>query len=560
MSTVAPPRAGRREWTGLAALALPTLLISMDMTVLYLAVPHLSADLGPTSTELLWITDIYGFLIAGALVPMGALGDRVGRRRLLLIGAALFAAASVLAAYSTSAPMLIGARALLGLAGATLMPSTLSLVRVMFEDARQRGFAIAVVMTSFSVGTTIGPVLGGVLLSHFWWGSVFLLAVPVMALLLAVGPVLLPEYRDLGAGRLDAASAGLSLAAVLSVVYAVKHVAEHGVGWLPAVSAAFGLAVGAVFVRRQRKLADPLLDLGLLGDRVINASLGTYLLGLLAMGGVQLFIALYLQEVLGLSPMLAGLWMVPAALGTVVGSLVAPLLVRRLRPYAVISVSLLVAAVGFGTMARVGSDDLALLIVGYVIVALGLSPMIALCTDIVISTAPPQRAGAASALSETSGELGVALGVAVLGSVGMAAYRGRLSETMPDAVPPGTSDSAGDTIAGALRAAEDLPGPLGPALADAARAAFTHGLALTCVAATVIVVGAAVLSAVRLRGLPASGAAAPQQDPATDAAPGPDADGNAPHRPDSEQDSPPQPAAVSGDREHSPGAGKKGRT
>ncbi|MDX3639990.1 MFS transporter [Streptomyces sp. MB09-02B] len=545
MSTVAPPRAGRREWTGLAALALPTLLISMDMTVLYLAMPQLSVDLGPTSTEMLWITDIYGFLIAGALVPMGALGDRVGRRRLLLTGAALFAAASVLAAYSTSAPMLIGARALLGLAGATLMPSTLSLVRVMFEDTRQRGFAVAVVMTSFSVGTTIGPVLGGVLLTHFWWGSVFLLGVPVMVLLLALGPTLLPEYRDPAAGRLDLASAVLSLAAVLSVVYAVKQLAEHGVGWVPAVSASVGVAVGTAFVRRQRRLTDPLLDLGLLGDRVVNASLGIYLLGLLAMGGTQLFIALYLQEVLGLSPMLAGAWMVPAALGTIVGSLLAPLLVRRLRPFAVVSGSLLLAGVGFGTMTRLGSDDLPLLMVGYVIVALGLSPMIALCTDLVISTAPPQRAGAASALSETSGELGVALGVAVLGSFGMAVYRDRLSDTAPDGLPPEAADTATNTVAGAVRISGELPGRLGEALADAAREAFAHGLALASVAATLIVITAAVLSAVRLRDLPASAAsasAATAVHPDRDRAPssGPDAEGRA---------SSAQPACVLGDGE-----------
>ncbi|MFB6849014.1 MFS transporter [Streptomyces sp. NPDC056373] len=540
MSTAAPPRAGRREWTGLAALALPTLLISMDMTVLYLAMPQLSADLGPTSTQLLWITDIYGFLIAGALVPMGALGDRVGRRRLLLTGAALFAAASVLAAYSTSAPMLIGARALLGLAGATLMPSTLSLVRVMFEDARQRGFAVAVVMTSFSVGTTLGPVLGGVLLTHFWWGSVFLLGVPVMVLLLAVGPTVLPEYRDPDAGRLDPVSAALSLAALLPVVYAVKQLAEHGVGWVPAVTAAFGVAVGTAFVRRQRRLSDPLLDLGLLGDRVINASLGIYLLGLLAMGGTQLFIALYLQEVLGLSPMLAGAWMVPAALGTIVGSLLAPLLVRRLRPFVVISGSLLLAAVGFGTMTRLGSDDLPLLMVGYVIVALGLSPMIALCTDLVISTAPPQRAGAASALSETSGELGVALGVAVLGSLGLAGYRDRLSHTAPDGLPPEASDGAADTVAGALRISGELPGHLGDALADAARAAFAHGLALACAAATLIVITAAVLGAVRLRELPASAATAVQPDSGQDTSSGPDTEGRATST---------QPAGVGGDGE-----------
>ena len=224
------PRAGRREWIGLAVIALPCLLYSMDLTVLYLAVPSLTAELEPSSTELLWITDIYGFFLAGFLITMGTLGDRVGRRRLLLIGAAAFGVASVLAAFSTSVEMLIVSRALLGVAAATLAPSTLSLIRNMFLDPGQRTFAIGVWATSFSVGAALGPLLGGVLLEFFWWGSVFLLAVPVMCLLLVIGPRLLPEYRDPGAGRLDLVSAGLSVVAVLAVVYGLKGLAEDGFG------------------------------------------------------------------------------------------------------------------------------------------------------------------------------------------------------------------------------------------------------------------------------------------------------------------------------------------
>src|ERR687897_2593955 len=242
MQTDAAPKAGRREWIGLSVLALACVLYAMDLTVLNLAVPEISADLKPSSTQLLWIVDIYGFLVAGFLITMGTLGDRIGRRRLLLIGAAAFGVASLLAAFSTSAEMLIASRALLGVAGATLAPSTLSLIRTMFLDPHQRTIAIGIWVTSFSAGAVIGPPLGGVLLEFFWWGSVFLLAVPVMAVLLVLGPILLPEYRDPEAGRLDLPSAALSLAAVLAVIYGLKQVAQDGLGWLPALFIAAGLA------------------------------------------------------------------------------------------------------------------------------------------------------------------------------------------------------------------------------------------------------------------------------------------------------------------------------
>jgi len=276
--------------------------------VLDLAVPSLSADLKPSSTQLLWIIDIYGFLVAGSLITMGTLGDRIGRRRLLLIGAAAFAVASVLAAFSTSAGMLIATRAVLGLAGATLAPSTLSLIRNMFLDPRQRTVAVGVWISSYSAGAVIGPPLGGFLLQHFWWGSVFLLSVPMMALLLTLGPILLPEFRDTTAGRPDLPSAFLSVGAVLGFIYGLKQVAVHGVGWLPALAVGTGLLLGAIFVRRQRKLADPLIDLRLFRTPAFSASIATYMLATFAVFGPYVFIAQYLQLVLGLTPMKAGLW------------------------------------------------------------------------------------------------------------------------------------------------------------------------------------------------------------------------------------------------------------
>src|SRR5216117_55731 len=276
-----PARATRQEWVGLAVLALGALMYVMDLTVLHLAIPRMSEELRPTSTQLLWILDIYGFFVAGSLITMGTLGDRIGRRRLLLIGAAAFGVASVIAAYSRSAEMLIAARALLGVAGATIAPSTLSLIRNMFHDPHQRTFAIGVWVTSYSIGGAVGPLLGGVLLEYFWWGSVFLLGVPVMVLLLVLGPVLLPEFRDPAAERLDLFSAALSLVAVLLVIYGLKRIAEHGLALVPTLTIVTGLVVGIVFLRRQRLLAHPLIDLHLFRSRAFSASLGVYLLATL---------------------------------------------------------------------------------------------------------------------------------------------------------------------------------------------------------------------------------------------------------------------------------------
>jgi DHA2 family multidrug resistance protein-like MFS transporter len=506
------PRAGRREWVGLAVIALPCLLYAMDLTVLNLAVPALSADLRPSSAQLLWITDIYGFIVAGSLITMGTLGDRIGRRRLLLLGAGAFGLASVLAAYATSPEWLIAARALLGVAGATLAPSTLSLIRNMFLDPRQRTVAIAVWVTSFSVGGAIGPLLGGLLLEWFWWGSVFLLAVPVMALLLVLGPLLLPEYRDPNAGRLDLRSAGMSLAAVLLVIYGLKQFAQDGPGWRPALFIVAGVAVAVVFVRRQHTLADPLVDLRLFRSPAFSASLGSYLGGILVVFGAFLFIAQYLQSVLGLSPLQAGLWMLPEAVGFVVGSMLAPPLARRARPGLVMAGGMALAAVGFGLLTQVQSGSgLAVLVTGSLVLSLGLAPVVTLATDLIVGAAPPQRAGAAAGISETGAEFGGALGIAVLGSIGIAVYRGQATDTIPAGVPSEAAAAAQDTLGGAVAAAGRLPGQLGAALLDAAREAFTQALQVTATISATLTLGIAILAAVVLRHVQA--AAEPERPP-----------------------------------------------
>jgi MFS transporter, DHA2 family, multidrug resistance protein len=340
-------RAGRREWTGLAVLALACVVYAMDLTVLHLAVPSLSEDLQPSSVQLLWIIDIYGFMVAGCLITMGTLGDRIGRRRLMLIGAVGFGLASLLCAFSTTPEMLIASRALLGIAGATIAPSTLSLIRNMFQDDAQRTVAIGVWITAFSLGGALGPLFGGVLLEFFWWGSVFLLAVPVMALLLVLGPIVLPEYFDQNAGRLDLFSAALSLVAVLAVVYGLKEVAQDGLGTEPIVSILFGLAVGAIFVVRQSRLSEPLIELELFRRRAFGASLAVYTLGILVLFGAFFFLFQYLQLVAGLSPLEAGVLSLPFSAAFIVGAMLAPAIVKRISPANVISGGLVVATFGF---------------------------------------------------------------------------------------------------------------------------------------------------------------------------------------------------------------------
>jgi DHA2 family multidrug resistance protein-like MFS transporter len=509
----APPQAGRREWIGLAVISLACVLYVMDLTVLHLAVPQISEDLKPSSSQLLWIIDIYGFMVAGSLITMGTLGDRIGRRRLLMIGAAAFGVTSVLAAFSTSPEMLIATRALLGIAGATLAPSTLSLIRNMFLDPRQRTTAIAVWITSFSVGAAIGPLLGGLVLEFFWWGAAFLLAVPVMGLLLVLGPRLLPEYRDPTAGRPDVPSAALSLLAILSVIFGLKQIAQNGLGWLPAVSILAGVAIAVAFVRRQRRLEDPFIDLRLFRAPGFSASLATYGLGVVIVFGGFLFLPQFLQLVLGLSPLQAGLWTLPWALAFVFGSQLTPRIVRRVRPASVMAAGMALAAVGFAVFTRVDqTSGFPVFLIGSVIFSLGLAPVFTLAIDLIVGVAPPERAGAASAIAETAAEFGGAIGIAVFGSIGIAIYRGTMAGGIPVGVPAEAAAAARDTLGGAVEIAGHLPDRLGAPLIDAAREAFIQGIHVAASISVVGAIGLAVFVAVLLRRVRGSSGAEAQPD------------------------------------------------
>jgi DHA2 family multidrug resistance protein-like MFS transporter len=506
-----PHQAGPREWLGLAVLALPTLLLSIDVSVLHLAVPHISEGLNPSASQMLWIIDIYGFMIAGFLVTMGTLGDRIGRRKLLLIGAAAFGVASVAAAYASDPAMLIATRAALGIAGATLMPSTLALISNMFRDPKQRGVAIAIWVTMFSVGIALGPVVGGAMLELFWWGSVFLLGVPIMALLLVTAPVLLPEYRDDDAGRLDLASVVLSLAAILPVIYGLKEIAKDGVSLMPVLAVVAGLLVGALFVRRQRTLDSPLLDFGLFRNRTFSTAFVTLLLSMLVAGGTYLFVTQYLQLVGGMSPMKAGLFLLPAAFALIVTSVLSPVAASKIRPAYVVAIGLTVSALGHVMLSLTDSSSgVAQAVTGFAFVYAGGGPLIALGTDIVVGSAPPERAGSASAISETSTELGMALGVAALGSVGTAVYRSQVN--IPSDVPDGVGSAAGDTLARAVDVAKELPSELAATLLDSARDAFTSGMNVIGGIGALLAIGTAILVAAVIKAPPTGAGEQPSGD------------------------------------------------
>jgi DHA2 family multidrug resistance protein-like MFS transporter len=513
----AVPRAGRREWIGVAALALPCMLVVMDLSVLFLAVPSLTSDLHPSATQLLWITDVYGFLIAGALIAMGALGDRIGRRKVLLWGSAAFGAASVFASLSTSPEMLIAARGIQGLAGATLIPSTMALLFAMFPHEDDRMKALGLISAGFTGGAALGPILGGVLLDVSTWHAVFLINVPAMAAVLFFVPRYVPEFANPAMGRVDVRSAGLLLIAVLSATYGVKRFARGTGGTSDAVLIAFGVTVGALFLVRQRRIANPLVDLSLFRIRVFSASLAGIVVTTFVMFGTFFFVSQYFQLVLGLDPLPAALWGLPGIAGMTLGTMVVvPKLAQRYRPGPLMASGAALMAVGLAALSMLSTGTPP--IVAALVLAtfqIGVAPLVTLGNNLVIGSAPPHATGQATGTSQTLNELGGALGIAVLGSLGTALYRGQIDDAATPGVPSADVHAVHDSLAGAASVADHLP----PSLVHAAQTAFTHGMSVVALVTAGLMLAVATLLAVTLREFGARTARHKAREPIAEPAP-----------------------------------------
>ncbi|GAA1665077.1 MFS transporter [Mycolicibacterium murale] len=485
----------RSAWLALAVLMLPVTLIAVDNTVLTFALPLIAQDFQPPAATQLWIVDVYALVLAALLVAMGGLGDRIGRRRLLMIGSSGFAVVSIAAAFAPSAEALVAARALLGVFGAMLMPSTLSLLRNIFVDASARRLAIAIWASGFTAGSALGPIVGGALLQHFHWGAVFLIAVPILLPLLILAPRLVPESRDPHPGPLDLVSVLLSFATMLPLVWAIKTAAHDGFSLSIVAAVVSGLAAGTWFVMRQNRSATPMLDMNLFTYAPFTSSILANFLSIVGLIGFLFFISQHLQLVLGMSPLAAGLVTLPGAVVSVIGGLAVVRLARRFTPQALMAFGLVLLAAGFGLILLFRHDlTVVAVIVSFVVLELGVGMSQTMSNDAIVSSVPPAKAGAASAVSETAYELGAVIGTATLGTIFTAFYRNNV--TVPAGLSPEQANAAAESIGGATSVAATLPQGVGDRLLESARTAFDSGIAPTAIIAASLALLAAVVVSV----------------------------------------------------------------
>ncbi|MCT1917703.1 MFS transporter [Kocuria rhizophila] len=489
-------KAGPRQWASLVVLMLPVLLVSVNNTALSFALPAISQGLHPTASQLLWIVDVYPLILAALLIPMGSLGDRMGRRKMLMIGSTGFGLVSLFAAFAPTAEWLLAARVGIAVFGSMLLPATLSLLRSVFRDDRQRTLAIAIWTAGFSAGAALGPIAGGFLLNHFWWGSVFLLAVPVLLAFLVAAPLILPESKDPHPGPVDPLSIVLAVLTMAPVVYGIKSLATGGSVLHGVLFIAVGALCGLLFARQQVAKDYPMLDLRFFRSPRFSGGLSVNMVSNVALFGFLFFFTQYLQLVNGTDPMTSGLLMVPGLVLSILAGLGAERIARLVGIRTAVVLGLLLVAAGFFVVAfRDQMASSAPILVAFTVMSAGTGLATTLSTDLVVSSVPEAKAGAASAVSETGYEVGAVLGTAVLGGLTTAFYQAHLE--LPAAVSADSAQIAHETLGGALDVAAESPA--GSVIADAAVAAFSSGMQWTALIGGVLVAVVALVLARVLR-------------------------------------------------------------
>lgn len=498
------PEQKAKRWTALAVLMLPVLLVSIDNTVLAFAVPAIAEALSPSSAEQLWIVDSYSLVLAALLVPMGAIGDRIGRRKLLLIGSTGFAVISALAAFTPSALLLVVARALLGIFGAMLMPATLSIIRNVFADANERRIAIAVWATGFSAGAALGPIVGGFLLEHFYWGSVFLMALPILVPFLILAPMTVPESKDPNPSPVDPLSILLIMVGMTGITYGLTHTSENGFDAVAISTILGGLVFIVLFVLRQlnREKNDiqPMLDVRLFRNPVFTGAIAANMISMMVDVGFIYFASQHLQLVSGLPPMYAGMLLIPGTVATMIAGLTIARVASRFHPAQIVAFGLALNAAAFAVLAFLGAHQDVVIILIFIVLGTGIGISQTISNDLMLSSVPPRKAGAASAISETSYEMGTVLGTVIMGGILTSVYRANV--VVPSGLDESLADHAHETLGGAVSVASRVGGEQANQLLSSAFAAFDSGVVLSSAFSAVLMGVMAVISYFMIRKAP----------------------------------------------------------